>query len=87
MLTTPSDAKPDQNGPGGLAVRLLCEVGRSAACTAHTAVRLKASGMQLPARRQDEGNDRNLEAHKITALTSAWGQAPQHPSPAKPRRS
>ena len=27
---------------------------------------------QLPPRRQDEGNDRGLEAHKITALTSAW---------------
>jgi hypothetical protein len=25
---------------------------------------------QLPARRQDEGNDRGLEAHKITALTT-----------------
>jgi len=34
---------------------------------------------QLSARRQDEGNDRGLEAHKITALTSAWGsgQGPQ----------
>jgi len=28
---------------------------------------------QLPARLQDEGNDRGLEAHKITALTFAWG--------------
>src|SRR6516165_9059470 len=30
---------------------------------------------QLPARRQDEGNDRGLEAHKIIALTSAWGNS------------
>jgi len=28
---------------------------------------------QLPARRQDEGNDRSLEAYKINALTFAWG--------------
>ena len=47
MLTTPRDAKPDQNGLGGLAVRLLCAVGRSAACTVHTAARLKASGMAI----------------------------------------
>jgi len=39
---------------------------------AHEAVRLKASG-KLPARRQDEENDRSLEAYKITALTFAWG--------------
>ena len=34
---------------------------------------------QLPAQRQDKGSDRGLEAHKITALTSAWGsgQGPQ----------
>jgi hypothetical protein len=29
---------------------------------------------QLPARRQNEGNDRGLEAHKITALTSVRGK-------------
>jgi len=28
---------------------------------------------QLPARMQDEGNDRSLEAYKITALMSAYG--------------
>jgi hypothetical protein len=47
MLTAPHDAKPDQNGLGGLAVRLLCEVGRCAECTVHTAVRLKASRMAI----------------------------------------
>ena len=34
---------------------------------------------QLPARLQDEGNDRGLEAHKITALTFAWGPIGQTP--------
>ena len=29
---------------------------------------------QLPARLQDEGNDRSLEAYKITALMSAYGR-------------
>jgi len=28
---------------------------------------------RLPARLQDEGNDRSLEAYKITALMSAYG--------------
>jgi hypothetical protein len=32
---------------GGLAMRLLCEVGRSAECTALAAARLKASGMAI----------------------------------------
>jgi hypothetical protein len=32
---------------GSPVVRLLCEVGRSAACTAHAAGRLKASGMAI----------------------------------------
>jgi Protein of unknown function (DUF3551) len=39
-----------------LVVHLLCEVGRCAACTVHTVVRLKASGMEItatvPARRK-----------------------------------
>jgi hypothetical protein len=32
---------------GGLAMHLLCEVGRSAECTALAAARLKASGMVI----------------------------------------
>jgi hypothetical protein len=47
MLTTPRDAKPDQNGLGGPAVRPLCEVGRCAGCTANAAAPLKASGMAI----------------------------------------
>ena len=42
---------------------------------AHAAARRKATERQLPARRQDKGNDRGLEAYKITALTNVrfWG--------------
>jgi hypothetical protein len=44
-------------------------------------VKLALNVRQLPARRQDAGNDRGLEAHKIIALTSAWGIA-DRPKPA-----
>ena len=44
---------------------------------AHAAARLRANGTAITARRQDEGNDRGLEAHKITALTSPFHLADQ----------
>jgi hypothetical protein len=44
---TPRDAKPDRNGLVSPVVRLLCEVGRCAECTALAAGRLKASGMAI----------------------------------------
>jgi hypothetical protein len=44
----------------------------NACCTRRRARR--QAEWQLPARCQDEGNDRGLEAHKITALTSFHSQ-------------
>jgi hypothetical protein len=46
-LTRPRDARLNQNGLGSPVVRPLSEGGRCAECTAHTAVRLKASGMAI----------------------------------------
>ena len=47
---------------------------------AHAAALRKATERQLPARRQDKGNDRGLEAYKITALTNVrfWGRQSEH---------
>jgi hypothetical protein len=39
------------------------------ASTAREAVRLKASGWHLPARRENKRDNRALETHKVTAVT------------------
>jgi len=46
---------------------------------ARAAARLKASGMAITGTAAGRRKDRGLEAHKITALTSAWGPIGQNP--------
>jgi hypothetical protein len=64
---------PSKKSAGGEGMPMK-RLNRLSASTARE-VRLKVSGRQLPARLQDERNDRSLEAHKITSLTSAWGNS------------